>query len=187
MSNLRDDFDAARQSVSGKALEELRANYFIQASMSGSDDSSVGGLNINQSGRKNDIVSGKSKSKKLVDDFLLYSDIIDSLEQKYGVDFAENWAAELLDDETYKQLMQIEDQDERRIAIAKAIQDGIKNGTIDPEKVTANPDLEEWLETSNADLQHIAKHADAAADSRYENENSSNIEASLDSVFGNSP
>ena len=69
-----------------------------------------------------------------------------NLVDKYGEYFAENLAAEYLDEETYKQLMSIEDQDERREQIAIAINQGIENGTIDPDAINENPDFAEWLD-----------------------------------------
>lgn len=79
--------------------------------MQGSDDPSIGGLRVNVSGRKNEFAAGSGKAKRstLADDLLF----LDMLEQKYGEYFAENWAAELLDEETYSELMKIEDQAER--------------------------------------------------------------------------
>lgn len=79
-----------------------------------------------------------------------------SLADRYGDDFAENLAAEYLDEETYKELMAIEDQDERRAAIAAAINEGIANGTIDPSEIYADAELKEWLEkhATRSDLEN---------------------------------
>lgn len=69
-----------------------------------------------------------------------------TLEDRYGDNFAENLAAEYLDENTYKKLMSIEDQDERRHAIAITIGEGIANGTIDPSEIYADPVMKQWLE-----------------------------------------
>ena len=49
--------------------------------------------------------------------------------QKYGEDFAEQFAAELLDKETFEKLMLIQDPEERRKAIALSVWDGIQDGS----------------------------------------------------------
>lgn len=79
-----------------------------------------------------------------------------SLADRYGEDFAENLAAEYLDEQTYKELMAIEDQEERRSAIAAAINEGITNGTIDPSEIYADAELKEWLEkhATRSDLEN---------------------------------
>ena len=50
--NLKGTFEQVRVHVSGKELDELRQQYFIQASMRGSDDTSIGGIRVNTSGQK---------------------------------------------------------------------------------------------------------------------------------------
>ena len=46
-------------------------------------------------------------------------------------------------------IMQIEDEAERREAIAKAINDGIRSGEIDVQKAFENPDFRDWLNKHN--------------------------------------
>lgn len=184
MDDMRDHFDRARERPSDQDLEELRQNYFIQARMQGSDDSSIGGLRVNQSGRKGEYAAagGKAKRSSIADDLLFF----DMLEQKYGVDFAENWAAELLDEETYAELMKIEDQDERRAAIAEAIIEGVRDGTIDPETID-NPDLLEWLNRHSAKYEARAEAAAGNTQAGVDHELTveGNEEAALDAAFSN--
>jgi len=66
--------------------------------------------------------------------------------RKYGEDFAEQFAAELLDQETFEKLMRIQDPEERRKAIALSVYDGIKDGSIDEANAHRNPDFKEWLD-----------------------------------------
>ena len=107
MSDLKDTFGKSFAEIKGKDLEAMRHNYFIAAKMSGSDDASVAGLAINQSGRNNnDLVSKKKKQDDSISDLLL---IEDSMIAKYGANFAEQFGAEFLDEETVNRIMQIED------------------------------------------------------------------------------
>ncbi len=135
----------------GLALEEIRQNYFVTAQMTGSDDASIGGINVNQSGRNNDASLASDKEKNATRDLLLMTMLNDieameaNLSDKYGEDFAENLAAEHLDEDTYMRLMEIDDQDERRRQIAIELQRGIENGTIDPNAIE-NPDFIEWID-----------------------------------------
>lgn len=68
MSDLSNTFDTSRKLPIGETLEQLRQNYFIEAQMRGSDDQSIGGLNINTSGRKNSPhVEEKKRNEKAGD------------------------------------------------------------------------------------------------------------------------
>ena len=176
-------FDDKRQKPSSETLEKVRHNYFIAAKISGSDDESIGGLNIPMTGRHDDAGNPSSKKNRLSDDLLF----IDMLEIRYGTDFAENWAAQLLDEEIYKALMLIEDQDERREAIAEAILEGIKNGTIDRDKLDNNPDLQEWLHRyASRSHRTVANTAVATATDHALTESNSE-EAALDDIFSSTP
>lgn len=153
-------FDIERQEVTGETLEQIRDNYYIAAKMNGSDDSSVGGLNINASGRQDSATLAKKKEKQATSDMIMMAlldsqlaEIESAMIDKYGEDFAEQLAADLLDEDTYSKLMEIEDPEERRRAIAKAINDGIENGTIDPDKIYDNPDVKDWLD-AHAEREH---------------------------------
>ena len=185
MADMRNHFDAARQRPPEQDLEELRQNYFIQATMQGSDDPSIGGLRVNVSGRKNEFAAGNGKAKKstLADELMF----LDMLEQKYGEYFAENWAAELLDEETYSELMKIEDQAERRRAIAEAIQRGIDDGTIDPAEVQSNPDLARWLEYEQEMSRNLTASLEAGnqPQAQHELEQSDQLESGFSNLFDN--
>ena len=185
MADMRNHFDTARQRPPEQNLEELRQNYFTQATMQGSDDPSIGGIRVNVSGRKNDhaVGNGRAKKSSIADDLLF----LDMLEQRYGEYFAENWAAELLDEETYSELMKIEDQAERRRAIAEAIQRGIEDGTIDPAEVQSNPDLARWLEIEGGMNRHIVASvgAENQPQAQHELEHSDQLESGLSKLFDN--
>ena len=65
--------------------------------------------------------------------------------EKYGENFAENIAAELLDEKTYSEIMLISDQETRRHKNATEINRGILEGSIDPEYFEELEDLKDWL------------------------------------------
>ncbi len=160
-NDLTNCFDNCRKEVTGETLNQVRANYFIGALMSESDDTAIGGLNINGSGRINNINAEKKNSKRSIEDMILMNmitemslpDFENMMVGKYGEDFAENMAAEYLDPDVYNEIMKIQDPEERRKAIADAINEGIANGTIDPADIYANPDFKEWLDKRRADSQ----------------------------------
>ncbi|WP_133471321.1 hypothetical protein [Paraglaciecola marina] len=162
-SDLTKQFDVSRQTPSGQSIEELRQNYFIEASMKGDDSASIGGLQVNTNGRKDAAALALRRQQQATNDILLLSElsrqldaISDSMRQKYGQHFADDFAAQFLDEETCKKLAQIKDPKEREKATAKAINDGIKDGSIDPADVYANPDFKQWLD----------KHEEVAATQR---------------------
>ncbi|MFS2318900.1 hypothetical protein RMQ97_13265 [Maricaulis sp. D1M11] len=79
-----------------------------------------------------------------------------NLEDQYGPSFAENlfaelFEAELIEADEYATIMAIEDEDERRIAIAAAIQRGIDEGHIDPDDLEGHPWAQEWLSRHHAE------------------------------------
>ena len=150
---LRALFDEKRLEITGETLEWIRHNYYIAASMSGDDSLSIGGLQINPSGRMDDPSTAKKKKDKARTDLMMMAILERQLQEiemamirKYGEDFAEQFAAELLDQETFEELMRIQDPEERRKAIALSIHDGVKNGSIDAAKAHQNPDFKEWLD-----------------------------------------
>jgi len=156
MSNLTSTFDECRKQPDGETIDQLRANYFIDVAMNERDSTSAGGIIIPQAGIVNGVKERKERERsakdiafalKLLNDRL--AQIEASLVDKYGEDFAENLTAEYLDEDTYKELMSIEDKEERRHAIANVIKEGIKIGTIDPATFNENSDFKEWLEVNN--------------------------------------
>ena len=166
--NLAKCFSKACDAV-GQSLETLRHDYYVMAQMLEDGRNTIGGLTINQSGRLDYIEQKRIKEKEFSRDrmyLLLLNDIkkLESvLEQKYGEDFAENLAAQYLDEETYTNIMAIEDQDERRRQIALALQQGIEDGTIDPSAFEDDPLLIQWIEARAAAEQNIVAKAGAKA------------------------
>ena len=103
---------------------------------------------------------------------------------KYGEDFAEQFAADLLDEQTYKKVMSIQDQKDRRKAIAEAISDGVANGTIDQQKAYENPDFAQWLD-AHADLtQDMCLNANNEQITHHENTQDSQLESGLSAILG---
>ena len=179
---------------SGESLEQTRHNYTTQAQMDESDDRSVAGLIVNTSGhRTGDGVSGRRKAESASDFLLLHelslSEFEDWMEGRYGEDFAENWAAELLDEESYMELVKIENQDERRERIANSIREGMTNGTIAPAKVKDIPHLEEWL--NHHDQLEERRLAQAGLDTKdsgsHEHKSTDDLETKLSAILSSKP
>lgn len=182
--DLTSTFDECRKQPDGESIDQLRANYFIDAAMNERGVSSAGGLAINPSGIVNSAKIAKEKEKhakyittalKLMNDRL--AQIEARLVDKYGEDFAENLAAEYLDEDTYKKLMSIQDKDERRRQIAQAINEGIENGSIDPDAINENPDFAEWLDVRRENELNITSQ-------KIENSQSMSEDANLKDDFG---
>lgn len=100
------------------------------------------------------------KRKQAVDDAMLLMTLDDirrqivdfesDLEARYGENFAEDLLADLnekglIDDEAYQAALSIQDQDERRQAIAKLIQDAIDEGRISKADLADHEWAEDWL------------------------------------------
>ncbi|MCR9107106.1 MAG: hypothetical protein NXI15_17580 [Gammaproteobacteria bacterium] len=174
-------FDDKRREVTGETLEWIRHNYYIAASMSGDDSPSIGGLQINPNGRMENSSTAKKKEEKTRTDLMIMA-ILDrqlqeielAMARKYGEDFAEQFAAELLDEKTFEKLMQIVDPEERRKAIALSIYEGIRDGSIDADTAHQNPDFKEWLDkhAELRDHRQSLDHSGALPEDRTEAENS---------------
>lgn len=77
-----EDVLASGSSVEDPAAREiLRQNYFIEAQMRGDDDKSIGGLNINTSGRQNLSSVAEEKRKRSTDDAVFYA-LLDDMRQR---------------------------------------------------------------------------------------------------------
>jgi len=162
MSSLTATFDECRKQPDGETLEQMRANYFTDIVMNERDCTSAGGLNIPQAGIINGVKEKKERKKhakdvafalKLLNDRLVALEaelawIEDKLIRNNGVYFADDLAAEYLDAETNRTLMLIQDDEERRHAVAKELNKGIENGTLKSEKIYENTDIEKWLTVS---------------------------------------
>ncbi len=179
MNDLTAIFDECRKLPNHEDLETLRLHYFIDASMNEKED--VSSLRVMQTPSIQAVKDKKQRDKQFQENILIIlnnrlADIENRLIDKYGEYFAENLAAEHLDDETYKLLMTIDDQNERREQIAKMINDGIEEGTIDLDAINENPDLKEWLE--------VRKELELNINSQeIENSNSVEFETKTESRF----
>ena len=165
--NLKEQFNLSGETPSGHKLEELRQHYMIQANMRGDDSNNIGGLRINNGNRNNSAQLTKKKEQQATNDLILLSNlqrqldaITDNMINKYGEDFAEQFAAEFLTPDKFTELMSIEDDSERRAALADALLDGINDGSIDVDKVYANPDFKQWLDKHD-DIRTIENHLKA--------------------------
>jgi len=197
MSDLTKTFDVSRQTPSGQSLEQLRQNYFIQASMDGSDENSIGGININTNGRKSAALLAKQKQQQATNDIIMLANLQRQLEaiennmiDKYGEDFAEQFAAEYLDETVFNDIMKIDDDQQRRAAFAQAINGGIKNGTIDAKDVYGNPDFTEWL-TQHKDIRTVENEMKIAqsqiieqsVETPFDMTSENNASSELDNIF----
>ncbi|SEN38597.1 hypothetical protein [Nitrosomonas marina] len=165
--NLTAQFDASRRISSAELVEEIRHNYYTAAQMQNIGDPTIGGLTVNTSGRTDMDYPGSDNQKKrerdermlaLMIHNMTLQQIEDQLAARYGENFAENLAAEYLDEESYKRLMSIEDKTERRRQIAVELNQGIRDGSIDADKILGNSDFEGWLHAHDMeDHQRAAK------------------------------
>lgn len=160
--NLTAHFDTLRKIPPAERLEQIRHDYYIDATMKGSSDPAIGGLRVNTSGRTDtDFVGSDDKKKRERSErmlaFLIHNmtlqQIEDQLAARYGENFAENLAAEYLTEESYKRLMSIEDKTERRRQIAIELNKGIEDGSIDKGRIFENADMENWLKVHEAEEQ----------------------------------
>lgn len=194
-----DNHEVKKEPV-GETLEDIRHNYSLKAPSNESDDNTIGGLLIKNHGWRESSVQAKQKSNNSISDMLMISAISNDLyafenlmEKKYGEDFDLHLAAEFLDDETYEKLASIKDIDERREAVSQAIEEGINNGTIDPEEVKAfNPDFQNWIEVRSNEraqtLEKALKHEQnqdlkSQQESTFAAENNNQLEQGLDNMF----
>lgn len=145
VANITGLFDEKRRLPSGETLEILRQNYFIEATMRGSDDTSIGGVNINPSGRADAAAASQERNKKAAAD-ALFLDLLQDirqryeelgqrmaemqqrLETKYGKDFIGGMAATFLDEKT---LSGLKTDEEKMRALSKLFLD--ENGDIKDE------------------------------------------------------
>lgn len=193
MSNLTSTFDESRQLPEDDQWHLMRAEYYIQ--MHGCDGVEFYPSSVRSAYSDNvqNMVEQKKRDKQNLDHAMIalsnrLKDIENRLIDKYGEYFAENLAAEHLEEDIYEQLMLIQDQEERRGAIAAAINDAIENGSIDVKSINENPDLAEWL-SIRSEIHHqiLLETTDISEDKAAENihkiDMTDNLEVSLDSFL----
>jgi hypothetical protein len=202
--NLTTHFDASRRIPPAELIEEIRHNYYTAAQMQNNGDPTIGGLTVNTSGRTDMDYPGSDNQKKrerdermlaLMIHNMTLQQIEDQLAARYGENFAENLAAEYLSEESYKRLMSIEDQTERRRQIAVELNKGIEDGSIDKGRIFENADMENWLKVHEAEeQQRVLKrahsfhaeidHPSDKADDKLSNvENAHNLENGNEEAF----
>lgn len=126
-------FDGARALPSGELIEKLRQNYFIEAIMRGSDDQSIGGLNINTSGRHSSVSSGEKHNGE-DNDLAVFLSLLEDMRQhladleasmakrrellkdKYGENYIDGMVDTFLSDEEKEGL---ETDEQKKEALAK--------------------------------------------------------------------
>lgn len=107
--------------------------------------------------RRRNQKANQAKAKTRASDTVLAAILadIDRIERRladqYGSGFAGDLLADLsakglVSDDEYARIMAIEDDTERRRAIALRIQEGLDNGTIKPEDLKEHPWAHEWLD-----------------------------------------
>lgn len=207
--NLTTHFDASRRIPPAELINEIRHNYYIDATMKGNSEPVIGGLRVDMSGRTDMDYPGSDNQKKrerdermlaLMIHNMTLQQIEDQLAARYGENFAENLAAEYLDEESYKRLISIEDKTERRRQIAVELNQGIRNGSIDADKILGNSDFEGWLHARDAEEQRIfersqvlnqpdTQSSDPAVDGQkiedhHKNQQNTALENGFDKIFG---
>jgi len=194
VDQLTTKFDAAINQI-GDSLETIRHDFYVMTKMAEAGDNTIAGIMINQSGRTEFSALGETKDEKRERDMrflLLLNDIQQmelQLEAKYGENFAEQLAAEHLNEDTYNRLMEIEDKDERRRAIALALKEGIENGTIDPNAID-DPQLKDWIEAraqeraTRRDIEYTdLESADPNSVEQYDQDKNTTLTKGLDSFL----
>lgn len=112
----------------------------------------------------------RAKAKARTDDTLLAALLteIDRMESRladqYGNGFAGDLLADLsakglIGDDEYARIMAIEDDTERRRAIALRIQEGLDKGTIKPDDLRDHPWAREWLDKHKQATTEVARQA----------------------------
>lgn len=168
LENKLELFTAACNEITGNSSEDIPeldqkvidANLGVKALMSGDVDdlagrqasgAAAGAFAINQSKAQ------EEKAKQRATD-LLYMDLLqqigaleNQLAEQYGENFAEDLFADLhqqglIDGDAYQSAMAIEDDKERRQAIALLIQQGLDDGTITMADLEGHPWAADWLD-----------------------------------------
>ncbi|ODS23241.1 hypothetical protein AB835_09800 [Candidatus Endobugula sertula] len=153
-SHFTDTFLTASQKTQIDEIAKLDQYYELEALTANNDENIGGGRMVKTSAHsKTNQHEQDKKHRNLLRAITEQQQILDQIDAamvaKYGEDFAEQFAADLLDEQPYKKVMSIQDQKERREAIAEAINDGIATGTIDQQKAYENPDFGNWLDKSS--------------------------------------
>ena len=183
MSSLTSTFDECRKQPDGETLAKMRDHYFTDAIMNEKDCDSAGSINIPNTGAIHAIKQKKERekyAKYLTTALKILNDRLDALEDKlvdrYGEYFAAHFAIDHLDDETYKHIMAIQDDEERRQEFAKALNEGLDNGTIDADAFDDKPEFKEWLEVRKEKELNITSQ-------KVENSNSIDIKPNTEGGF----
>lgn len=168
MVDLKSQFENSARDATGADIEKLRADYYIQAVMSGSDESSIGGLQIKMAGREQSALAEKKKrDQNLYQMFVLeqlyhrLADLEGDLENRYGENFAEDMLAGLheqglMDQDAYQNIMAVSDDNARKQAIALYINEGLQDGRFTADQVHEDSRALEWVDL-HADIKNAAQ------------------------------
>lgn len=162
MSSLTCKFTESCKQPDGEALAKIRDHFLADIIMNEKYSSSSSSINIPQ---VDAIVAFKDRKK--LEEYAKYiatalkilNERLDALEDKlidkYGEYFAATLAVDHLDDETYKHIMTIQNDEDRRQEFAKALNEGLENGTIEKDAFDDNPEFKEWLEVRKEEELHL--------------------------------
>ncbi len=138
-------FDRESLCPVGETLEQIRHNYFTTLNMNGSDDASMGGLNIDRSGRRDGAIQSKDKKDRDFYDMILTSTLekmrseladletqmekrFEALRGKYGDDVIGGMAATFLSEAEQSGL---DTEEQKMQALAEKFLD--ENGNVKEE------------------------------------------------------
>ena len=141
MSDLTDIFEKYRQQASPEALEKLRQDWYVEASIRGSDEASIGGLVVNQGGRMGGALSTRKKEQRAQDAAIILTVLeqmrerladlenqmakrFEALKNKYLDDVIGGMASTFLDD---KELSSLETDEQKLQALADKFLDETGN------------------------------------------------------------
>lgn len=142
--------------VRAKNTEELAKVQAHQRNVSGVSQETgemTSAVGVHVEGRESAEKAKEKERKEKTDTQILLAlqNYESGLIEQYGENFAENLFADLredglIEDDEYNRIMAITDAEERRRAIAAAIQEGIESGRIDPDKdLQGHPWAGDWL------------------------------------------
>ena len=184
MSSLTCKFTESCKQPDGETLKQMREHYFTDAIMNEKESPNTGGLNIPQADAIECIKERKKReeyAKYITSILKTLNNRLDALEdkliEKYGEYFAATLAVDHLDDETYKHIMATQDDEERRHKFAKALNEGLENGTIDADAFDDKPEFKEWLDVRKEKELNITSQ-------KVENSQSMSNDADLKDDFG---
>ncbi|WP_416877416.1 hypothetical protein [Litorimonas sp.] len=171
----RDPQEALKERLQAEQKAEIAHNAGMQVGTALNE-----GIILDDAGARRTIQQTEQERQKRAKESVSLHETLESLRDyekgladKHGEHFAENLLSDLnqdglIEDDDYKRIMSIEDQEQRRVAIAAAIQDGLDSGRIQPEDLKDHPWAQDWLRRHEEVAVKRELEAKAALEGDYE-------------------